>query len=205
MKITPEWIRENKACDDGAAWGILVVGEGMELEELLPKFERADWLIWLLGKTGTPSKVLGKIAIICARHVLPFAGKNKSICEDAITTAEECLRNPTDENKDAATVAASVAYMAGRRDCVAGCRDCVAGASGAAAAAVGHRPPANRTAIYALANSSDSGVEMVNTVYAATYAMDAAAFAVDEVNCSSISVHKALCDKIREFLKKRGE
>ena len=84
----------------------------MELEELLPKFERADWLIWTLGETGTPPKALAEIALICAHHVLPFSGKNKSFCEEVLTAASECINNPTAKNKTAASAAASSAHGA---------------------------------------------------------------------------------------------
>lgn len=81
-------------------------------EELIPKFERADWLIWFLWKIGIPPEYLAEITLICARYALQFSGKHKTICEKAIKATEEYLKNPTEKNKQAADEAADKAGSA---------------------------------------------------------------------------------------------
>ena len=87
MKITKEWIKENGACKDGAAWGNGIVGDGMELSDLLPKFERADWMIWTLLKSGTCSrKQIVKLGCVCAKFALKRVPEGENCPKMAIDT-----------------------------------------------------------------------------------------------------------------------
>lgn len=53
MKITREWLNANTPCADGGSWGAFEVGaEGLDLSECWPRFDRADWLLWMIWKTG---------------------------------------------------------------------------------------------------------------------------------------------------------
>src|SRR5689334_7030850 len=74
--ITPQLLEKWEACSDGKAWGLSVIGEGMELKNLLPKFERADWMLWTLRRAEALTKVqYVELAIICAKSVLAIYEK----------------------------------------------------------------------------------------------------------------------------------
>lgn len=225
MKITKEWIEENKACDDDVAkWIIETVGKGMEIKKLLPKFERADWLIWFLWKIGVPIKYLVEIAIICSRHALRFSGRYKKICERAIKVAEECLKNPTDENKQVAyeaIVAMSSAYATASTSAFEGYRAsaehvaayAVASTVASAAEYVAYIASTEHTAHkvgYAASTVAYVGYAVASTIessadYAAHMASKVSLSIADSAIRERITANKAICDEIREFLKKKGE
>ena len=110
MKITKEWLESEDACLDGKTWGVSVVGEGMEFERLLPKFERADWLLWTLPRTKEYShRQIVKLACICARRALRFVPSGDLRPEKAIIAAEICIDAPNETTADAARAAARAA------------------------------------------------------------------------------------------------
>ena len=113
MKITKEWIESQNACADGAKWGIKTVGKGMELDDLLPKFKRADWLIWTLDKSGECStRQLVKLACVCARRALRFVPDGEERPKRAILAAEKWAKKPTAEAAAEAARAAEAAEPA---------------------------------------------------------------------------------------------
>jgi hypothetical protein len=52
-KVTPSWLLSSNPCADGHAWGEMFVGpQGKDRNTCLKAMKRADWLLWLLVKTG---------------------------------------------------------------------------------------------------------------------------------------------------------
>src|SRR3990167_94297 len=69
--ITPKLLKEYGACKEGKTWAVSVIGKGMPLSKMLPLFDRADWMIWLLRKTVAADKtIFFRLAIACAESVL---------------------------------------------------------------------------------------------------------------------------------------
>ena len=113
MEITEKWLVENHACSDGLAAAVGVIGGGMSVEDLLPKFERADWLIWLLHHAGVVDhRQIVRLACLCARQALPYVPPGEARPRLAIEAAERWIESPTGENRDAAGAAAGAAAWA---------------------------------------------------------------------------------------------
>ena len=170
MKITKEWLESEDACLDGKTWGVSVVGEGMEFERLLPKFERADWLLWTLPRTKEYShRQIVKLACICARRALRFVPSGDLRPEKAIIAAEICIDAPNETTADAARAAARAA----------------AGAAGDAA-----------WAAWAAWAAGDAGDAAGDAAWAAARAAGAAAWAAGDAAWAA--EHKVLCEAIRK-------
>lgn len=185
MKITKEWLDLKRACSSGAEWAIEGIGDGMEFSELLPQFDKADWLIWTLGKIGDLNKKqYVEIAILCAKSSLKFFEKEYPKDKRprmAIRAALDYLKNPTEENRLAA-YAADAAYAA------------YAAADAAAYAAA-----------YAAANAAAcaAAYPAVNAADAAARAASLAALAA--CPAARKEMHKKLCNFIRIKLKQWGK
>ena len=117
--ITPKLLDEWGTCTDGKAWGLSVIGKGRELKKLLPKFRRADWLLWTLRKADALTRVqFVELAIICAKTVLDIYEKKYPKDKRprlAIEAAIAYCKNPTGKNgivADAAYAADAAAYTA---------------------------------------------------------------------------------------------
>lgn len=114
--ITPGWLAENNACNDGAEWGLSVIGKGMLFSELAPKFNHADWLLWTIQKLGALSKVqYVELSVVCAVTVLHIY--EESYPQDdrprkALEAAKSYFRDPSEENQIAALSAARAAHAA---------------------------------------------------------------------------------------------
>lgn len=105
------------ACSEGREWI-----KGKSLQEFWDTCERADWMLWLLGKQlgkkGWPDrKTLVLLACLCAETALKFVPKGEDRPRKAIETARAwCEGKATLEEVRAATTAAyaatTVAYAA---------------------------------------------------------------------------------------------
>ena len=194
IMITPKLLNEWGACADGKKWGLTVIGKGMSLKDILPKFERADWMVWTLRKAEACTKVqYAELAIICAKTVLSIY--EMKYPEDdrprkAIEAAMKYCKNPTEENrKDAANAAAAAADAA-----YAAAADDDAAADANAAAANAAADAAYAAAAYA-AYAADAAA------YAAYDAADAADAACD----ARKSHHKKMCALLLKAINKFGK
>src|SRR3990167_3174397 len=116
MLLTPQWFDDQGACSDGKEWVLGIVGEGMTLRDLLPKFDRGDWMLWTLRHAETLTKFqYVELAVICAKPVLHIFEK-KYPQDDrprrAIEAAVEYAKNPTEANREIADAAANAANAA---------------------------------------------------------------------------------------------
>ncbi len=74
--MTPAFFEDNHACSDGKAWVLSVLGKGETVRTLLPKFERADWMLWTLRRATDLTKIqYVELAVICAKTVLAIYEK----------------------------------------------------------------------------------------------------------------------------------
>jgi hypothetical protein len=114
-KITPQLLTDLGACREGKDWAVSVIGKGMDLVTMLPLFERADWMLWLLKNTEALDKVgYVRLAVVCAQSVLDIY--EKKYPDDkrprlAIDAAIRYAREPTEKNREAAAYA-DAAYAA---------------------------------------------------------------------------------------------
>ena len=97
-----DWLIEKDACSDAVEW----VGEKSEAQAW-SKCQRADWMIWCLGKmSGTPGfPDINRIVLLacwCARRSLKYIPDGEDRPRLAIEAAERCAKNPTTKNKSAA-------------------------------------------------------------------------------------------------------
>lgn len=116
--ITKELLKNTSSCKDGFEWTIEVIGKGMTLEELLPKFERADWMLWTLKLTGSlADKIISvRIAIKCAEAVIHIYEKRYPKDDrprKSIEAAIAYVKDPSQKNRQsaAAYANATVAYV----------------------------------------------------------------------------------------------
>ena len=107
-------LRDLGACSPARDWA-----KGKTLEQIWITCERADWLLWLIGKMcgkkGWPDrKAIVLVACDCAELALPYVeiGDNRPRC--AIETARKWVRGDAtiDEVKIAANAAANAAAYA---------------------------------------------------------------------------------------------
>ena len=114
--ITKDWLNEHKACSDGKAWAVSVIGEGLALRDFLPIFGRADWLLWTLYESESLSRTcLIECAVVCAESVIDIFEKkypDDQRPRQAIEAAKAYCLYPSEENKKTASAAASVAHDA---------------------------------------------------------------------------------------------
>lgn len=121
IKITPELLKNHGACREGYDWAVSVIGKGMPLPEMLPLFEREDWMLWLLQKTEALDKVgYVRCAIVCAESVLYIY--EKKYPEDkrprkAIEAAVKYCEEPTEANRKSAAAAADVRKVHHKKLC----------------------------------------------------------------------------------------
>ena len=140
MKITKDWLKEQDACEDAVTRFCEVYPAGAAaLNDVIQRLDRADWLLWLLGHTGTPHKEMVRIACLCARRALRHVPDGETRPLRAIEAAEAWVAKPSDAAArnaaaaaDAAGAAAARAARAARNAAAAAW---AAGAAGAAAAA----------------------------------------------------------------------
>lgn len=114
--ITKQWLEDRLACEDVLDWAVSVIGEGMTVEDMLPHFERADWLLWLLKRSAAIDKITyAKIAIKCAESVISIYEKrypNDERPRKAIEAAIAYVKDPSNKNREAASAASAYAYAA---------------------------------------------------------------------------------------------
>jgi hypothetical protein len=179
--ITADWLRGHSACNDGYKWACGVIVDGMTLDEFLPEFERADWMLWILKRAATLDKITYvRIAIKCAESVIDIYEKKNPKDErprKAIEAAIAYVKDPSEKNRKAAAYAyadadaAAYAYADAAADAAAYAADAAAAAYAAA---------------YAAADA-----------YAAAYAA-ADAYAADAA--AKKMIHKKLCAMILKEL-----
>ena len=121
--------------------------EMKEIAEAWPKCKRADWMMWLLCKTGADTQKICLAALDIAETVLPIweAWSQTREPHEAIDAARRYLAEPTDENlaaADAADAAARAASDAAARAAsdAAAAADAARVAWAAAAKAAADRP-----------------------------------------------------------------
>ena len=113
--ITKEWLEENNVCSSGMRW-FLSQAE-TDASKVMIKLEREDRFndaFWIL-KNVSSTEQLCKVAIFCAKLVLPFYEAYERSNDEprkAIEAAELALANPTEENKRAVANQASYAALA---------------------------------------------------------------------------------------------
>ena len=107
-----DFLIKNSACGEAVVWA-----NGKTEKQSWQKCQRADWMIWYLGKKlGTPGypdiNQIVLLACWCARRSLRFVPEGEDRPRLAIEAAEKCAKNPTEENRAAAWAAAGAAARA---------------------------------------------------------------------------------------------
>jgi len=115
--MNTEKIEELNACDDAVKW----LQEQESYEQAWQDCVRGDWMLWLLDKKAGPvesqsSKDLALCRCEVAELSLPYAGKNKDVCEKTY----QAIRNYhagklTVEELRSVAAAAPAAYSAARK------------------------------------------------------------------------------------------
>jgi hypothetical protein len=181
-------LKELRACADVRRWA-----RGRTLAAAWAECRRADWMLWLAGRmAGEPGwptiEEVVLAAAACAETALPFAGRLRPVCEDALAAARRWARG--DATPEELRVAA---------DTAADTADAAAEAADDAAA-----KGAPNAAAYAAANAADAATDAAYAAYAATFAAYASAgYAADAAYAAAnagaaLVAHKA--DKANEAL-----
>src|SRR3990167_4629796 len=131
MKITIDWLTQEKACKDAVKWATPRLGSGKPLDECILLLDRADHLMWLLyhAKIINLRQLVSRACLtgrLSLRHIP--AGEDRPRL--AFEAAEEWVRHPT----VVARGAAGAAWAAGAAARVAA-GAAARGAAGAAWAA----------------------------------------------------------------------
>jgi hypothetical protein len=134
MKITKKWLTDQDACSNGKAWAVSVIGKGMAVKTMLPKFNRADWMLWLLWHSKSVSiRQLCWLACVCGRVSLRHVPKGEDSPRLAYEAAEAYLLNPSGAAGDAAGAARAAGDAAGAARAAAWAAGAAAWAAGDAA------------------------------------------------------------------------
>ena len=144
MKITKDWLKKQDACEDAVTRFCEVYPAGAAaLNDVIQRLDRADWLMWLLGHTGTPHKEMVRIACLCARRALRHVPDGETRPLRAIEAAEAWVAKPSDAAARNAGAAADAAWAARAAADAAGAAAWAAAwsawAAGAAAEAAEHK------------------------------------------------------------------
>ena len=139
MKITKDWLKKQDACEDAVTRFCKVYPAGAAaLNDVIQRLDRADWLLWLLGHTGTPHKEMVRIACLCARRALRHVPDGETRPLQAIEAAEAWVAKPSDAAARNAGAAADAAWAAAWAAEAAWARE-AARVAGAAADAAEHK------------------------------------------------------------------
>ena len=113
MIITKDWLNKHNACKDEVIrfCEVYPCGEAA-LNDVIQRLERADWLLWLLGHTGTPHREMVRLACLCARRALRYVPEGEMRPLRAIEAAERWVASPTDKTAAEAAGAAEAASRA---------------------------------------------------------------------------------------------
>jgi hypothetical protein len=115
MKLTNEWLDENKACFEGREW--LKDQKSIETLTVLKLLEKTghwNWFRWLAARLMTHAQKV-EWAIFCADQVIEIYEKRhpkNTLPREAIEAAKNWLKDPSSANQKAAQTAASAAYAA---------------------------------------------------------------------------------------------
>jgi hypothetical protein len=115
MIISKQWLEEKRACSGGISWFIAQKEtDGLKVVKNLIKEKQLNWANWLIVRI-MEYKDFVAYAVFAANQVIDIYEKkypdNKKPRE-AIEVAKRCIENPSEENKNAAYVAADAAYAA---------------------------------------------------------------------------------------------
>jgi len=113
MKVQKIWIQKLKdlnACSEG----IVAVSKYPSINAWWQDTDRADWMLWLIGKTteGKDRKKLVIVACQCARLALPYVPANEERPLKAIEPAERWARGEGNITLNDVMDVANVAYVA---------------------------------------------------------------------------------------------
>jgi hypothetical protein len=184
MKITRKWLEQHNACRDGKEW-CLSHGE-LTIQELFPIFmshKKYQWLNWLLVRLMDQKQRIA-YAVLAAESVLNlFEEKhpNDQRPRRAIAVAKAYLKNPCEETKKAARVAAYAA-----RDAAYAARDAAA---------------------YAAARAARAAADAAYTAFSAAFAAAIHAFSATDVAFSADDKGKTYIKILTygfELITKRG-
>jgi hypothetical protein len=114
MKITTEWLREQKACDDGIVWfeaqfESQAEADGIKVVEKLIAEQHLGWANWLIVRIMNYRQYVS-YAVYAADQILGnFESRHPGDdwARKAIDAARKCIADPSAENKLASADAAA--------------------------------------------------------------------------------------------------
>jgi hypothetical protein len=171
-------LRDLGACGDARRWA-----RGRTLPAAWAECRRPDWMLWLAsrmaGDPGWPTvREVVLAAAACAETALPFAGRLRPVCEDALATARRWARGDATPGELLAAADAAYAAAAAGADAADAYDGAADAADAAAARAAAHAAALAAYAVaYAAANAAANAAAYANA-YANAYA--AAAHDADE-------------------------
>jgi hypothetical protein len=167
MKLTKEWLARKNACIGGMAWFLNQNKiDGIEVVKELINQKKYDWANWLITRLMKRKQCI-QYAIYSAEQVLYIYEKeypNDNVPRNAIKAAKKYLKNPTKENKIAASSAYAAAYSAS-----ASAYAYAASAASSAASSAAYAAYAASFAAYAAYASS--AYDYASSAYAASSAV----------------------------------
>jgi len=180
------WLKRHKACEDAVKW----VGK-RSAEQAWQDCDRADRMLWLYVRwPGMDRRTAVSASCDCAETALRYVRPGEHRPQRAIEAARRWIADPTDENKEAAGVAAYAAHYAAYADAVAA--DYAAAYDAAAYAAYAAADYADYAAAYYAAYAV-ADAAAANAAVAADYAAAYAAYA-DAVAADYAAAYAAYAD-----------
>jgi hypothetical protein len=194
MKLTTEWLDENRACFGGREWlkdqkSI----DALMVLKLLAKTDQWSWFRWLAARLMTHAQKV-EWAIFCAEQVIDIYEKRhpkNTRPREAIEAAKKWLKDPSEENKKAAKTAAAAAADDDDDDAAA--------AAAAAAAYAAAAAAADDDAAYAAAAAAAAAADDDAAYAAAADAADAAA--ADAADAARQKMRKTCAKEAYRILK----
>ena len=112
--VTVDWLKSENACEDAIEWAKPRLNGGKPLAECIDGMDRADWLMWLLRRSGMVNiRQLVHLSIIGPKMVLKYAGSATEESQKAIAATEAWVKCPTEAAGWAVGVAEAAGLAAG--------------------------------------------------------------------------------------------
>ena len=105
-----EYLESRNACQGAIDWV-----SDKTLAEAWQTCDRPEWMLWLYERNNPDKMTCVKIAVYAARLVLPIWQEkypDDKCTQQAIEAAEKWTENPSEENRQAAAMAAGAARVA---------------------------------------------------------------------------------------------
>jgi hypothetical protein len=197
-------LRNLHACRESVMWAG-ELWEGTTAQQAWDLCPRAEWLLWLLARTGADRKLLTLAACACARTALPFLPAGEDRPRIAIEWTESWARGEASMGEQRAATNAAYAASDAARAATCAATDTAYAASDAAYAATCAATAAcaanAAAAVYATAAAVYSAAAADTAAKAAANTAADAVYAVRTVDASFTTARKEAQDEMARLVR----